>query len=95
MGNQGAISVTRPSMYLAVIGLLTLYLSYILEGGPLTSFIFVLETDKFPYGWVVILWQPGNAIFIPFKRRLITNILPSDLCEVEAVKFIYSYRCLS
>ena len=36
------IFVTRSSMYLAVIGLLTLYLSYSLEGGPLTSFIFVL-----------------------------------------------------
>lgn len=55
MGDQGAIFVIRSSKYLAVIGLLTLHLSYSLEGGPLTSFVFVLETEKFPYGWAVIL----------------------------------------
>ena len=68
MGDQGAIFVIRSSKYLAVIGPLTLHLSYSLEGGPLMSFVFVLETDKFPYGWAVILWQPGNAIFISLKE---------------------------
>ena len=41
----------------------------VLEWGAIAfSIIFVLETDKFPYGWVVILWQPGNAIFIPLEE---------------------------